>query len=220
MNLQWLQRLRELDTCAVSDAMDRIGAVGAALGLRALTVERKIAGIVATVQLAEDDGRPSKRHLCTAAVEASGAGTVIVVAHNGRTDVAGWGGILSTSAVFNGVEGVVIDGACRDIDESRELQLPIYGRGGVPVTARGRVVEQDWNCEIVVCGIAVRPGDYVIADGSGVVFVPAGDIARVVVCAEGLCMRERDMVAAVRSGMPVSTVMGGGYENMLKEPAR
>lgn len=211
-------RLKALDTCAVSDALDKLGLRGVALGLGPLTGNHRIAGRVTTVRLVEaGDGPPSPRHLGTAAVEASGPGDVIVVEHGGRTGVSGWGGILSLAAVQRGVEGVVVDGACRDVDESRELGLPVFARAAVPLTARGRVVEQDWNIPVTICGVAVTPGDYVIADGSGVVFLPAERAEEIVTAAERIAARERTMAELVKAGAPVSKVMGAGYETMLQE---
>src|SRR5271166_6786473 len=113
-----VERLRKLDTCAVSDALDQLGLVGSVLGLRPVSIARRIAGRSVTVQLAKANGEVPHRHLCTAAVDASGPDDVIVVAHEGRVDVAGWGGILSLGAVTREIEGVIVDGACRDVDES------------------------------------------------------------------------------------------------------
>ena len=112
-------RLLALDSCAVSDALDREKIRGVALGLAPLSTLRRIAGRAITVQLATDDGRERTRHLCTAAVEVAGPESIIVVAHRGRLDVAGWGGILSTAASVRGVAGVIVDGAVRDLDETR-----------------------------------------------------------------------------------------------------
>lgn len=209
-------RLGKLDACAVSDALDRAEHAGVALDLAALSTRRRIAGRVITVDLRPDDGRATRRHLGTAAVEAAGPGDVIVVAHGGRTDVGGWGGILSLGASLRGVAGVVIDGACRDLDEARELDLPIYGRAGVARTARGRIVEHAWNVPVTLCGIAVSSGDYVIADASGVVFVPAAIADDVVGWAERIVAKEAAMASALRSGEPISDVMGANYETMLK----
>lgn len=210
-----LERLARLDACAVSDALDRAGLNGVALGLNAVSAGARMAGRAITVQLGPDDGRPSERHLCTRAVEASAPGSVIVVAHDGRTDVAGWGGILSLAAKRRGVEGVVVDGACRDLDESRDLGLTVYARVAVPVTARGRIIETDWNVPVSVAGVSVSPGDYVIADGSGVVFVPAARIGEILATAERIAERERLMAGDVEAGKPVSEVMGADYESML-----
>lgn len=213
-----LERLARLDACAVSDAMDSLGLDGVVFELNALSSSRKIVGRAITVSLGPADGRASVRHLGTAAVEASGPGSVIVVEHLGRTDVSGWGGILSLGAKLRGAEGVIIDGVCRDLDEASEMDLPIYGRGSVPRTARGRILEYAWNTPITVCGVAVTPGDYVIADGSGVVAVPADRAEAVIAVAEKIVRKEQLMAQAVREGRPISEVMGANYEDMLKEP--
>lgn len=217
MNDKLLERLRKLDTSAVSDALDRLQVPGAVTALTALANARRIVGIAITVQLDSADGRQAARHLCTAAVDASGPGTVIVVAHNGRVDAAGWGGILSLGAVRNKVEGVIVDGACRDLDESREFGLSLYARAAVPVTARGRVMEISWNEPVKIQNCSVAPGDFVIADASGVVFIPQGRAAEVIGIAEEIVAREQAMVTAVRAGKPVAEVMGMKYESMLQK---
>ncbi|HEY2484411.1 MAG TPA: hypothetical protein VGI36_04645 [Candidatus Binataceae bacterium] len=209
-----IERLRKLDTCVVSDALDQLKLRGAVIGLRAVSVPRRIAGRAVTVQLRTANGQAPSRHLCTAAVDASGPGDVIVVAHEGRVDVAGWGGILSLGATTREIEGVVVDGACRDIDESIELGLPIYARANVPVTARGRIVEKSWNEPITVDGVTVAPGDLVVADGSGVVFVAAGQAEAVVGVAETIARREAAMAEAVRAGQPLAEVMNRSYEQL------
>lgn len=210
-----LTRLAQLDSCAISDAVDALGISSVALELRPLTERKRIVGSAVTVLLGADDGRPKTRHLGTAAVEASGPGKVIVVAHGARTDVAGWGGILSLGAVIRGVEGVVIDGACRDVDEAFDLGLPIYGRAAVPVTARGRVVEYGWNVPVEVAGVDVEAGDFVIADSSGVVFFPQARAEEVIAVAEAVARRERAMAEDVRKGKALSEVMGKDYDSMI-----
>jgi len=212
-----VERLRKLDTSAVSDALDRLNLPGAVSSLTALSQTRRIAGVAITVQLDRANGTAAPRHLCTAAVDASGPGKIIVIAHNGRTDVAGWGGILSLGAVSKKVEGVVIDGACRDLDESRELGLTLYGRKAVPVTARGRIIETGWNEPVQIDGCTVAPGDLVIADGSGVVFIPRARAAEIIEIAEQVVAREQAMTVAVLAGKPLVEVMGMKYENMLTD---
>lgn len=210
-----LRRLARLDTCAVSDALDAANHDGVVLGLSALSSARRIVGRAVTVQLAPSDGRKTVRHLGTAAVEAAGPDSVIVVANGGRSEVAGWGGILSQAAKRRAVAGIVIDGACRDVDEAREVELPVYAKGGVPRTARGRIVEQDWNVPVVLNGIAIAPGDYVIADASGVVAIPQQRAEQIIKSAERIVAKEKLMAEAVRRGEPVSSVMGANYETML-----
>ena len=223
MTDEQVARLARLDSCAVSDALDALGLNGAALGLHALPGGVRVAGRVLTVDLRPADSAgaapapAAPRHLGTAAVEAAAPGEVIVVSAGGRTDAAGWGGVLALAAVTRGVAGVVVDGACRDVDEARDLGLPVYARTGVPRTARGRLREVAWNEPVEVAGVAVRPGDAVIADGSGVVFVPSGQAAAVLARAEAIAAREAAMADRVRAGEPVSRVMSGDYETMLHD---
>ncbi len=150
-------------------------------------------------------------------MDAAGPGEVIVIANEGRVDCAGWGGLLSLAASLRGIEGVIIDGACRDVPEAVELELPVFGRAPVAVTARGRVVEKAWNQPVTVLGIIVRPGDLVIADASGVAFVPQASEADVVAAAEQIAARETAMARALRQGAPISEVMGASYESLLSK---
>jgi 4-hydroxy-4-methyl-2-oxoglutarate aldolase len=207
--------LRALDACAVSDALERHGLPPAVVGLVQVGAPAAIAGRCATVLLGTATGEPSTRHLCTAAVDASGAGDVIVVANDGRTDCAGWGGLLSQAASLRKIEGVVVDGACRDVPEALEVGLPVYARGPVAVTARGRVVEKTWGEPVRIGGTEVCTGDLVIADASGVAFVPQAAAEEVIRTAEEIAAREASMGAALRSGVPVSDVMGGAYESLI-----
>jgi regulator of RNase E activity RraA len=170
-----------------------------------------------TVRLEEANGRMAERHLCTAAIEAALPGEVIVVEHRSRSDCAGWGGILSRAAGMKKIAGVIVDGICRDIDESRELEFPVFGRGVLPVTARGRVIETAFNAPVNIGPITVRPGDWVIADGSGVVFIAAENLKAVVEQAEKLAQREAQLVADIESGTPVSQVMSRTYEHMTQK---
>jgi 4-hydroxy-4-methyl-2-oxoglutarate aldolase len=202
-----VERIAVLDTCAVSDALDHLGLRGATVGLRPLWACPKIAGRAVTVKVIPAGVTKPAAHLATPAIEAASPGDVIVVDNAGRTDVSSWGDILSNAAKTKGLSGVVIDGACRDIDGSREAGFPVYGRAVVPVTARSRVVQESFDLPIQISGVQVRPGDIVIADGSGVVFVASERAEEVIGAAERLAAKEAAMIAAVRAGRSVVEVM-------------
>jgi 4-hydroxy-4-methyl-2-oxoglutarate aldolase len=213
-------RLARLDTCAVSDALDRLGLEGAVMGLHPMWPCPRVAGEVITVRLRRaDPGEHAARHLGTAAIEAGGPGQVIVIEHHDREDAAGWGGILSLAAHLKGIAGVIVDGTCRDVDDSRDVGFPVYARAATPMTARGRVSEASTGEPIRVGDLPVHQGDYVIADWSGVVFIQAAHAEEVVTTAESLAAREAAMAAAVRAGQPVVDVMGASYESMLGQHA-
>jgi 4-hydroxy-4-methyl-2-oxoglutarate aldolase len=210
------RRLAKLDTCAVSDALDRLSLRGAVIGVGPLWPCSRIVGRCVTVKIKPAGLERAKQHLCTPAIAAARAGEVIVVDNAGRTDVAAWGGLLSLAAQVKRLAGVIVDGAARDIDESRELAFPVYGRAAVQVTARGRIMQQSFNETIAFGGVEVAPGDLVIADASGVVFVPRAKEAEVLSQAEALAQREAAMAAAIRAGRSVVEVMETmGYEAML-----
>lgn len=211
-------RLRALDSCAISDALDSAGLPPAVAGLAPLSVARRIAGRVVTVKLGPDKpvGR-SVRHLGTAAIESAEPGDVIVLEHSSGIECAGWGGVLSAGAQLRSVAGVVIDGPARDIDEARELDFPVFGRAAVARTARGRVYEQAYNGPIEIAGVPVQPGDFVLADSTGVVFVPKAHADKVIGRAERIAAKERLMVEALRRGDAITAVVGRDYEDMLDE---
>jgi regulator of RNase E activity RraA len=213
-----LTRLARLDSCAVSDALDKLGLTGAATGIHRLATDRRISGRVVTVKLDRDAGQPAaSRHLGTTAIEASQPGDVIVVEQRTGIDAAGWGGVLSLGATLKGIAGVIIDGPTRDVDEARAHDFAVFARDHTARTARGRIVETGTNVPITVGDIAVGPGDFVVADGSAVVFVRAQDIDRVLDAAEAIAAREAGMADSLRAGTPITQVMGKNYETMLKK---
>jgi len=203
-----IDRLAALDACAVSDALDTLGLPGAVTGIRPLwPVDRVVAGRARTIQAAPRTPDAPGQHIASPLIAVAEAGDVAVIANGGREDVSCFGGILAVAALERGMAGVVIDGACRDIAESDELGLPVFGRAVVPVSARGRIVQTSMDEPGEFAGVTVSSGDYVVADRSGVVFVPAGDGERVVELAERIVAREQAMVKAVRAGESVLDLM-------------
>ena len=212
-----LTRLGRLDTCAISDALDKLGLTGVASGIHRVATDARISGRVVTAKLEPDDGRPAaSRHLGTTAIETAQPGDVIVMEQRTGIEAAAWGGNLSLAAQLRGIAGTIVEGPARDVDEAHGYGYPVFARSRTPHTARGRIVEVGTNVPIVVGDVAVAPGDYVVADGTGVVFVRAVDIEAVLTAADAVVARERAMVAALREGTPVTQVMGITYETMLK----
>jgi 4-hydroxy-4-methyl-2-oxoglutarate aldolase len=211
-----VERLLKLDTCAVSDGMDRLGLMGATYGVRPMWPCPKIVGRAVTMKIKPVGLDKAKQHLGTLPIDAAQPGDVIVIDNGGRPDTSCWGGLLALAAKTKGISGVVIDGACRDIDESRDVGFPVYARGAVPMTARGRVMQETYNQEIEFAGVQVHPGDLVIADGSGVVIIPRSKEEEIVREAEAVAATEARMAEGIRQGMSVLEVLEKlGYEQML-----
>src|SRR5918992_3027197 len=195
-----IERLAKLDTCAVSDALDSLALRGATWGVGPLWSCPRIVGRAVTMKIKPVGLQQPTQHLGTAPIEAAQPGDIIAIDNAGQLQFSCWGGLLALSAKLKGVSGVVIDGACRDIDEARELEFPVYGRGVVPMTARGRVMQESFNQEIQFAGVQCRPGDLVIADGSGVVIIPRVKEQEVVTAAEAVFQKETEMGAGIRHG--------------------
>ncbi len=212
-------KLARLDACAVSDALDRLSLQGCVTGLIAALPGRRISGRVHTVKLAAGTGlenAATPRHLGTMAIEACAAGEVIVIEQRTGIEAGCWGGILSRGAHLRGIAGVVADGLVRDVDEARELGLPLFCRGFTARTARGRIHEAATDVPVRIGEVEVAPGDYVVADSSAAVFIPASRLEEVVRAAEAIVAREAEMAARIAAGVPISAVMGGDYEHLLK----
>jgi 4-hydroxy-4-methyl-2-oxoglutarate aldolase len=112
-------------------------------------------------------------------------GDVLVVAAGGVRDYACFGDGTATRMLTKDLAGAVIDGCVRDAAGLRALAFPTFCRG---VTARNYHYPAGGdhgavNVPVVVGGVLVEPGDLVVADDDGVVFVPrvlAADIADIV----------------------------------------
>jgi len=211
-----VRRLRRLDTCSVSDALDRLGLTGVVTGIPQRAGEGRIAGQVLTVKLGTGAPPPGPtRHLGTMAIEAGGPDNVIVVEQTTGVEAGSWGGLLTLAAKTRGIAGVVADGPVRDIDEAQSYGFPVFSTGLTARTARGRIVEKGTNVPVTVWGVQVNAGDYVLADRSSVIFITAEQVEQVLETAETIAAREAAMAKAILAKVPVSEVMGGNYENML-----
>ena len=214
----FVKRLRALDICDLSDALDALGLPPAITGLMPTSAVRPIAGRAVTVQLVAGQApHNASRHLCTAAVELAGPDDVIVIEQRSGLDAASWGGILSRAAQHRGIAGTLVDGPTRDVEDAIKLDYAVYARSTTARTARGRIHEAACQTSIRFGETTVAPGDYVAADRSGCVVIPAARIADVLARAEDILKRSDAMAAAVDQGAPVSQVMGGAYETMLNK---
>ncbi|EHA21092.1 hypothetical protein ASPNIDRAFT_55113 [Aspergillus niger ATCC 1015] len=214
----FLDRLAALDTNTVSDALDVLNLRGATYGLRPLWNCPKIVGRASTVEVGPRIGTAPTPHPFAPTIDAVSSDDRILVIAGGLEGVSCWGDIIANAAKAKGIRGTVIDGVCRDIDGSVEVQYPLYGRAVTMISGRSRIVSVSAGKPVRVCGgVTVEQDDYVIADACGTVFVPAAHIAIVLTLAEQIHHREGQMVEAVRSGQTVSAVMRDSRFEQLRQ---
>jgi regulator of RNase E activity RraA len=202
-----LDQYLALDTATVSDALDNCGLPPGQGGVRPMWGRPRIAGFAVTVELEPLTGEHAGAHILTDAIAQAGAENVMVVANGGRIDVSSWGGIVSAGAAMRSIRGVVTDGACRDVDQARDLGFPVFGRAQVPVTARGRLQQRSAGAPVGLGQVTVEPGDVVMADEGGVVVIPRQRAAEVLAAARGVREREEQIEADVRAGVPLPQAM-------------
>lgn len=217
----YVARLRRLDCCALSDAMDRLGLQGVVSGIPHRSGTHRIAGRAITVKLGVGLPPPgAPRHLGTTAVELAGPDDIIVVEQRTGVDAGSWGGLLTLGAKLRSVAGVIADGPVRDIDEAIAHDFPIFSTALTALTARGRIVELGTNVSLTVGSVSVEPGDYVLADRSGIAFIRPAEIDKVLAAAEMIAAREAAMADALRQRKPIGAVMGADYEHLLRATQR
>ena len=146
-------------------------------------------------------------HLLTPVIDAVTTDDRILVIAGAPDGISCWGDIIANASQTKKIRGTVIDGMSQDIDGSRDIRYPVYGRGVTMISARNRIVQLESGTALQVRGVTVDQDDYVIADQCGTVFVPAARIEEVVELAERIDRRQALMVKDVRAGKPVSEVM-------------
>lgn len=108
------------------------------------------------------------------ALQMGGPGDVIVVDGDGNLERALMGEIMKRVAQSRQFAGLIIDGAVRDIAAFREDSFPCYARG---VCHRGPYKDGpgEINVPVSISGMVVQPGDIIVGDDDGVVFISPAD---------------------------------------------
>ncbi|WP_302140371.1 RraA family protein [Halomonas alkalicola] len=210
-----LDRCRQLSTSTLSDALDKRGLPGAVEGLHPLIPEACIAGqafTLAYLPVGASGGTVGDF------IDDPGPGDVVVIDNRGRTDCTVWGNIMTEVAKRNGVEGTVVDGVNRDLQESLSLDYPIWSRQGYMRTGKDRVMLQAVNVPVCLGTVRVEPGDVICADGNGVVVIPLAYIYEVLAVAEDIEHKEEAILQDVRSGMTLGEARGRHGYHVLQTP--
>ncbi|MBI1943404.1 MAG: hypothetical protein HYS35_07040, partial [Betaproteobacteria bacterium] len=151
------------------------------------------------------------------AVKRGRPGDVLVIDQAGRMDVNSYGGVAGFTTRHYGLVGCVIDGVTRDIDEYKQLGLPVFGRGFIQQSIRNRCACAGYAIEVQLGGVPVRPGDLIMADENGVCVVPRERMAEVLGYAQLFKSIEDGIVEAVRSGVdPVAAHDRVRYDLMTR----
>lgn len=167
-----------LDTPGVSDAMDKLGLHGQALGIMPLTDYTKVVvGPAFTVKYVPASVPPGT---VGDFIDEVAEGDVVVIDNDGRTDCTVWGDIMTQYAGLRRIAGTVIDGVCRDVNKALGDNYPLFTAGRFMRTGKDRVQVESVNTTVGIGTVRVASRDIVVADANGVVIVPrsrARDVA-------------------------------------------
>lgn len=195
----------------VSDVMDELGITGVigASVLKPTIAGARIVGPALTVRnimQREHVYESARRHVNRMAeFEAHNlarAGDVVVI--DGVAAISNMGGISAQTGKRQGEAGAIVFGGVRDIAHSRRVGYPVWATEVTPVTGKWRIETVEINGEIEIAGIRVAPGDIVLADDTGVCFIPRTRAAEVLELAKQKSVAEEKKCAAIDAGVPVA----------------
>jgi regulator of RNase E activity RraA len=189
-----------LAAAQVGDAMNREQIMAAAI--KPIAAGTRICGQARTVNaMAGDNG------IIHAAIPYVRPGEILVVNGMGVEDVAIWGEVMTHAAQKQGIAGIVLDGAVRDVAEMRAMGFPVFCRAVVPRGPHkgfGGTIDGAISC----AGVAVSPGDLVIGDDDGVAVVPLAQIGTVQIAAREALKRESVWLEEIARGKTTRELMG------------
>jgi 4-hydroxy-4-methyl-2-oxoglutarate aldolase len=129
-------------------------------------------------------------------------GCVLVLASNGYTDTSLAGGTKLSRVQNHRLAGILTDGRLRDFAELQQYDLAIYCRGEATRWGGDVVTPYEANRSVVLAGVGIHPGDYIFADSSGGVAIPANEVRTVLRGACQVTVEDAQSIAAIWNETP------------------
>lgn len=129
-------------------------------------------------------------------------GDVLVI--DGVPGISNMGGISAHTGKRQGEAGAIVSGGVRDLTHSRRIGYPVWSTEVTPVTGKWRIETVEINGVIEIAGVRVSPGDIVLADDTGVCFIPRDRAAEVLELARKKSRDEDAKCKAIDDGVAVA----------------
>ena len=136
-------------------------------------------------------------------------GDVLVI--QGVANLSNMGGISAQTGKRQGEVGAIVQGGVRDIAHSRAVGYPVWASDITPVTGKWRLETVEINGPIQIGEVRVSPGDLVVADDTGVCFIPRDLVLEVLEAAEQKAKAEELRCKAIDDGIPVPDISRSTY---------
>ncbi len=143
-------------------------------------------------------------------------GDFLVVDRDGDDAIACIGGASALAASVRGAVGVIVDGCVTDIQELRDIGLPIWARGLSARTTRSEGLRGAFCVPVSCGGVTVRPGDAILADENGILVLPPHEIESAALQAIALQEREIGTLIKLRNGEPYPDILGTTLHNTTR----
>lgn len=196
-----LARCLAIGVSSWSDALDELGIEGVLQGITQRSGDGRMCGFAVTAQ--QIPGRLGDFDKSDFAVgplvAATGQGKVLMVDVGGAA-ISTMGGLAALATHMQGAAGVVIDGACRDLEEIRATRLWLASRWVVPTTGKRRLKLQPLGATISVGGISISQGDLIVGDDTGIVAVPRSRLTEALEQAERIVTIDEQVEKRIRAG--------------------
>jgi 4-hydroxy-4-methyl-2-oxoglutarate aldolase len=192
--------LREFTTTQLADCGGPVSVV--APPLRHLAGGTQLCGPAVTVWT-----KPGDILYPLKAVDLIAAGDVLVVDGGGRPDAAVIGDIAGQTLADLCCDGLVVDGAVRDLDGLDVAGLPTFAAGAHPATGSNQGPGAI-NVVVQCGGVTIRPGDVVRGDASGLVVVPKEHLASVLAMTKAVAHQETAWRQAIAGGTSLPAALG------------
>ena len=175
-----IEKFRAISTSTISDALDRFNTNGVLTGINPVNIGKRIVGPAFTVKscLTEKAGNESSLKSLIAYIDHVGKGEILII-DSGGLNISSIGGLASFYMSKNEVEGAVVDGGIRDVEEIRETGFNVFSRHITPLTGMKRVSVISWNVPVYCGGVLIQPGDIIVGDETGVVRIPIDKVEQV-----------------------------------------
>jgi regulator of RNase E activity RraA len=202
---QLLQRCKAIGTSTWSDALDQCGISGVVRGLVQRSGRGRFAGFAVTArERAGTLGSFPRAEFGVGKMIATIESGDVLMADVGGADISTFGGLAALATRKREAAAVVIDGGCRDVEEIRASGLWLASRSVTPITGKTRLKLEALGEPVTIGGIAVKPGDLVAGDDTGIVVIPRGDLARVIEAAERMLATDAAVERALHAGKSFS----------------
>jgi regulator of RNase E activity RraA len=180
-----LARCAKIGSSTWSDALDTFGISGLVEGIQRRSGDERIVGFATTArQIAGELGQYDRADFAVGKLVAATGPDRVLMIDVGGAPISTFGGIASMAAKTQGATAVIIDGACRDVDEIRAVGLWLASRWVSPRTGKTRLQLQELGQQVTIGSVIVNEGDLVVGDDTGIVVVPRAEVEKVLVEAE------------------------------------